>query len=236
MRPLLLDVAGLNTGYAKKQVLYDVDIHVEQGEVVVVLGHNGAGKTTLVKAIFGRLPLYSGAIRFMGHRVDGSNGAKRVELGVTYTPAEAAVFRDLTIRDNLELGAFTVRDRKIKNERLEKVFDLFPILKEREKNLAGSLSGGQQRMLSLSLAVMAGPKLMLLDEPSLGLAPAVVQEIFEQIKEFVAKDGVAVVLVEQNVRAALRIARRAYFMRAGRIILEESGEQALERGHWWDLF
>jgi branched-chain amino acid transport system ATP-binding protein len=140
------------------------------------------------------------------------------------------------VRDNLELGGFTVPDGQARAKHMNQVFVLFPILAERQSQLAGTLSGGQQRMLSLGMAIMARPKLMLLDEPSLGLSPAVVQSIFAQIRQFGQQDGTSIVLVEQNVRAALRIADRASFMRAGEIILEQDGATALARGSWWDLF
>ena len=155
---------------------------------------------------------------------------------MSYTSAEAPVFRDLTVRDNLELGGFTVADAQEEPAAWQQVFALFPILEERQGQLGGTLSGGQQRMLSLGMAIMAKPKLMLLDEPSLGLSPAIVQSIFQQIRQFAEADGMSVVLVEQNVRAALRIADRAYFMRSGVIILEQDSATALARGSWWDLF
>lgn len=232
----LLDAAGLVTGYQRRQVLYDVGVAVGAGEVVAVLGHNGAGKTTLLKAIVGFLPLWSGTVRFDGAERGREPYTRRVRDGISFAPAEAPVFRDLPVLDNLELGGFTVPDRDERSSRIERVYGLFPILRERQRQLAGTLSGGQQRMLSLGMAIMAKPKLMLLDEPSLGLSPAVVQSIFAQIRRFADEDGMSVLLVEQNVRAALRIADRAYFMRAGAIILEEDAERALGRGNWWDLF
>lgn len=232
----VLEATGVATGYNRRQVLYDVAVAVGAGEVVAVLGHNGAGKTTLLKAIVGFLPLWSGSIRFDGSDRTGDSYTRRVRDGISFTPAEAPVFRDLTVLDNLELGGFTVADRGERAARIERVYGLFPILRERQAQLAGTMSGGQQRMLSLGMAIMAKPKLMLLDEPSLGLSPAVVQDIFGQIRRFAAEDGMSVLLVEQNVRAALRISDRAYFMRTGKIILEEDAEVALARGNWWDLF
>jgi branched-chain amino acid transport system ATP-binding protein len=232
----LLQVTGLSTGYARKQVLYDISVDVHPGEIVAVLGHNGAGKTTLLKAIFGYLPPTSGTVHFSGKDRTREAYWAKVKDGITYSAAEAPVFRDLSISDNLELGGFTVGDPEVRAARMERVYQLFPILGERRRQLAGTLSGGQQRMLSLGMAVVAGPKLMLLDEPSLGLSPAIVQSIFDQVAGFAQEDGLSVLLVEQNVKAALRIANRAYFMRAGHIILEEDSESALARGHWWDLF
>lgn len=232
----LLQAIDVSAAYFRKQVLFDVSIDVGPGEIVAVLGHNGAGKTTLLKTLSGFVPLVGGQVRFSGQ--DRTNEAywRKVRDGVTFTPAEAPVFRPLSVHDNLELGGFTVADAKLRASRMQAVYDLFPILGEREKQLAGTLSGGQQRMLSLGMAIMTAPKLMLLDEPSLGLAPAVVQSIFTQIHRFAKEDGLSVLLVEQNVKAALRIADRAYFMRAGSVILEEDSATALARGHWWDLF
>jgi branched-chain amino acid transport system ATP-binding protein len=232
----MLATHDLRAAYRNHIALFGVSIRVAPGEIVAVLGHNGAGKTTLLKAIFGLISPAGGRVEFDGADTTGSSYVASVRAGMTFTPAEAAVFRDLTVRDNLELGAFTVSDRAGVTERLEKVLTMFPVLRERHDQLAGTLSGGQQRMLSLGIALMAGPKLMLLDEPGLGIAPALAQSIFERIHAFSRDEGLSVVLVEQNVRAALRIADRAYFLRAGRIILEESGAKALAREKWWDLF
>jgi branched-chain amino acid transport system ATP-binding protein len=232
----LLQATGLNAGYNRRQVLYDVSVEVAPGEIVTVLGHNGAGKTTLLKAIVGFVPVSSGVVHFAGSDRSREDYTERVRAGLAYAPAEAPVFRDLPVRDNLELGGFTVPDRAARAERIERVLTLFPILRERATQLAGTMSGGQQRMLSLGMAMMAKPRLMLLDEPSLGLSPAVVQSIFATIRQFAEEDGMSVLVVEQNVRAALRIADRAYFMRAGKIILEEDSATALARGNWWDLF
>lgn len=232
----LLQALDIKAGYQRRQVLYDVSIEVDPGEVVAVLGHNGAGKTTLLKTVIGFIPIVGGRVIFAGRDVTRLGYTGRVRAGMSYTSAEAPVFRDLPVRDNLELGGFTVPDGQERTRRMAQVFSLFSILEERQRQLAGTLSGGQQRMLSLGMAIMARPKLMLLDEPSLGLSPAIVQSIFEQIREFAREDGTSVLLVEQNVRAALRIADRAYFMRTGDIILEEDSATALARGSWWDLF
>jgi branched-chain amino acid transport system ATP-binding protein len=232
----MLAVDRLSAGYPNRKVLFDVSLAVAPGEIVAVLGHNGAGKTTMLKAIFGLIPAATGRIEFDGVQADGRSYVENVRAGMTFTRAEAPVFRDLTVRGNLKLGAFTVSNAAAVGSRTERVFELFPILRERTDQLAGTMSGGEQRMLSLGIALMAGPKLMLLDEPSLGIAPALVQTIFERIRELAHEEGLAVVLVEQNVRAALKIAERAYFLRAGHVIVEESGPEALARGKWWDLF
>lgn len=232
----ILEARQLDSGYQRRQVLYDVSLTVGVGEVVAVLGHNGAGKTTLLKTLIGFIPLLGGSVWFDGKDRTGESYTAKVRAGMSYTSAEAPVFRDLTVRDNLELGGFTAPDGQERTGRMRQVFRLFPILDERQRQRAGTLSGGQQRMLSLGMAIMARPKLMLLDEPSLGLSPAIVQSILQQIRQFALEDGMSVLLVEQNVRAALRIADRAYFMRTGDIILEEDSGTALARGSWWDLF
>lgn len=232
----LLEVTALQVAYGKRQVIFDISMHVRPGEVVALLGPNGAGKTTLLKAIFGLLGVGAGSVRFAGEKAGHRSPSENVRAGASFTPAESAVFRDLSVEDNLELGAFSVVSRQVKDERIEKVYGLFPILSERRRQAAGTISGGQQRMLSIGMALMSGPRLMLLDEPSLGLAPGLAQQMLEEVKRLSATEGLAVLLVEQNVRAALRVSERAYFMRSGRILLEESAEAALARGKWWDLF
>ena len=234
--PALLEVNGLDVAYGKRQVIFDVSIQVRPGEVVALLGHNGAGKTTLVKAIFGLLQARAGSVHFAGEDLVRRSASENVRAGLSFTPAEAAVFRDLTVDDNLALGAFSVSDRNLKQQRAEKVYGLFPILGEKRRQAAGTMSGGQQRMLSIGMALMSGPRLMLLDEPSLGLAPALSQQMLEEVKRLAATEGTAVLLIEQNVRAALRVSQRVYFMRTGRILLEEPADVAQARGKWWDLF
>ena len=231
----VLDASELKAGYQRRQVLYDVSLSVGTGEIVAVLGHNGAGKTTLLKTIIGFIPLIGGRIWLNGKDRTAENYTAKVRAGMSYTSAEAPVFRDLTVRDNLELGGFTVADAQESPPHGAGLRPL-PDPGRAAGSAWGTLSGGQQRMLSLGMAIMAKPKLMLLDEPSLGLSPAIVQSIFQQIRQFAEADGMSVVLVEQNVRAALRIADRAYFMRSGVIILEQDSATALARGSWWDLF
>lgn len=235
-RGAALSVEGATVAYGKRPVLFDVSIQVRSGEIVAILGHNGAGKTTLLKAIFGLLPLKAGRVALDGTSERRMSGYHSVISGMSFTPAEAPIFRNLTVRQNLDLGAYTVRDAVKKRENLKRVFDLFPILKERLNEKAGQFSGGQQRLLSLGIAMMSAPRIMLLDEPSLGIAPSLVERIFQQLKELVSQGDLTVLLVEQNVRKALPFVDRAYFMRHGSIILEETGTQALARGQWWDLY
>jgi branched-chain amino acid transport system ATP-binding protein len=232
----LLAVENLAVDYGKRQVLHGVSLRVMPGEIVTMLGHNGAGKTTLLRSAFGLVPVRDGKISVRGRDVTKATTLARVRAGISFTPAEKPIFPDLTIRKNLELGAFTVSDEKVKTERLDRVHDLFPQLAERSRSVAGTLSGGQQRMLAISIALMSGAKLMLLDEPSLGIAPSLVQEIFQRIRELREVERLAVLLVEQDVRPALRVADRAYFLRSGEVIFEASAEDALARGEWWDLY
>jgi branched-chain amino acid transport system ATP-binding protein len=232
----LLVLKGLQAGYGKKHVVFDVDLHLKKGEIVTIIGHNGAGKTTTLKTIFGMLPPLGGSISYGGEEVGGSSCRRNVLRGMSYIPAERFVFSDLSVLDNLRLGAMHVSDSGVRDARRSRVHEMFPLLEERSAQRAGTMSGGQQRMLSLGLAMMSGPKLLLLDEPSLGLAPALVAEIFDGVRRLADEEGLTVLLLEQNVGQALRIADRAYVMRAGRIILEETADQMRARKDYWDLF
>jgi branched-chain amino acid transport system ATP-binding protein len=231
----LLAVEGLTTGYRRKQIVFDVSLEVRTGEIVALMGHNGAGKTTALKAIAGLLPVWAGRVHLGGEAMEDLPSAVRVRRGLALIPQERFVFADLTVAENLELGAFAVGDT-LRTERRAAVLELLPVLSERRRQLAGTLSGGEQRMLSLGMALMLRPRLLLLDEPSLGLAPLLVERIMETIQDVVRRERLTVLLVEQNVRHALRIASRVYVMRTGRVILEESGTAMAARGEWWDLF
>jgi branched-chain amino acid transport system ATP-binding protein len=232
----LLTVEGLVTGYARKQITFEVSLQVEAGEIVALMGHNGAGKTTTLKAVAGLLPMWAGRVVLEGEPVGHLQSAERVRRGLFLVPQERFVFADLAVSENLELGAFTVADPKTVSAQRDKVLSLLPILADRRRQLAGTLSGGEQRMLSLGMALMRQPKLLLLDEPSLGLSPLLVERIMETIQEISRRDHLTVLLVEQNVRHALAIAQRVYIMRTGRLILEETGAAMAARGQWWDLF
>jgi branched-chain amino acid transport system ATP-binding protein len=230
-----LAVRQLTCSYGRKRVAFDVDLHVEAGEVVSLFGHNGAGKTTLIKNVLGAYQPTSGSVHYDGEDITGSSPRSNVQRGMALIPSERFVFGDLTVHDNLLLGAAGLKDEDRLKALLAKVYQLFPILDERSKQLAGTMSGGQQRMVSLGLAMMSQPRLLLLDEPSLGLAPAIVEQIFATVHDLAA-EGVSVLLLEQNVGQALKITDRSYVMRSGRIILEETTEQMLARESYWDLF
>jgi len=232
----LLQVEGLSAGYGKREVVHDVSLAVEAGEIVTILGHNGAGKTTILKSIFGLLRPYSGAVRLAGEDVTRQPCAARVRAGMSFVPAERPVFGELSVLDNLRLGAFSEPSSAARERRLEGVHELFPILAERAGQLAGTLSGGQQRALSIGMALMASPRLLLLDEPSLGLSPTLVRQTMQVLARLADEQSVSILMLEQNVVHALQIANRAYVVRSGRVLLEEGAAEMRNRGQWWDLF
>ena len=231
---MILEASDLVAGYGRKQVLHGVSLRVEAAEIVALIGHNGAGKTTLLKTLFGLLPALGGEVRYGGRSITGRRAALNVRDGLSFVPQGHGIFTDLTVRENLELGGYSVGAAD--PDRLAAIYDLFPILKERQDQRAGTLSGGQQQMLALGLALVLRPKLLLLDEPSLGLAPVLVQRVLESVQEINRRFGTAVLLVEQNVKQALRIAGRVYVMKVGQISLEDRAEALLERRDLWTLF
>jgi branched-chain amino acid transport system ATP-binding protein len=232
----LLRAESLRAGYGSRPVVFDVDLEVGDGEVVVLLGPNGAGKTTTLKAIFGLLRPFGGTVTFDSEDVTRLPGWKKVRRRIAFIPSERFVFGALAVSENLDLGALSERSHEARAQRRDDVQKLFPILRERLGQRAGTMSGGEQRMLSLAMSLMSSPRLLLLDEPSLGLAPAVVQRIMETIKQLVDTTGISVLMIEQNVGQALRVADRVYVMRSGRIIHQESAAQMQARDQWWDLF
>jgi branched-chain amino acid transport system ATP-binding protein len=223
----MLQLEQLVVGYGPLTVLREVSLRVDGGEIVAVIGANGAGKTTLLKAISARLPVSSGSTRFEGVDITNEPAHRIVHLGIAQVPEGRQVFADMTVQDNLELGAFSwAHGGPERQAQMTRVFELFPILAERVDQLAGTLSGGQQQMLAIGRGLMARPKLLLLDEPSLGLAPMVVKTIFDVILQL-KESGLAILLVEQNARAALAMADRAYVLETGRVIAEGRGQDLL---------
>ena len=223
----MLELEGVDVFYGDLQALRGVSLRVESGEIVTLVGGNGAGKTTMLRTVSGLLRPRRGEIRFEGRRLDRLPPDRIVEAGVVQVPEGRKLFPSLTVRENLELGAYTRRSRPARAQTLEDVMARFPILRERAGQRAGSLSGGEQQMCVIARALMARPSLLMLDEPSLGLAPMVVQEIFQIIREINAR-GVTVLLVEQNVRQALATSRRGYVLENGRIVLSGTGQELLE--------
>jgi len=235
----MLKLIDIHTFYGPIEALKGIDIIVKQGEIVCLIGNNGAGKTTVLMTISGILNPRSGDIIFEGESIKGSPPDKIVRRGISQVPEGRRIFPKLTVRENLEMGAYSVVSDRLsfygrqKREPLqlmvgmERVFELFPVLKERQEQMGGTLSGGEQQMLAIGRALMSGPKLLLLDEPSLGLAPIIVSKIFKTVRE-INKEGVTILLVEQNARAALRLSHRGYVLENGRVSLQGNGEELLD--------
>jgi len=226
----MLEVDKINVFYGDLQALWDVSFDVNEGEIVVVVGSNGAGKTTTLKTISGILNPKSGAINFLKERVDKVLPHRIVDLGIAHVPEGRRLFPHMTVLENLEMGASPRRARKRKDKSLEWVYQLFPILKERKNQLAGTLSGGEQQMLAIGRGLMSRPKLLMLDEPSLGLAPKLVIKVFDMIQK-INEEGVTVLLVEQNILHALELADRAYVLETGRITLRGRGSELVNNDY-----
>jgi len=223
----LLELAGVMAGYDKKEVLHGVSLHVEEGEIVALLGPNGAGKTTTLKVIFGLLRSSRGRILYGGRGIEGARPSENVRRGMALVPQGGRVFAPLSVVENLELGAYLLRGQEEFRGRLQDVYALFPRLSERKFQRAGSLSGGERQMLSVSRALILRPRLLLLDEPSEGLSPLLVREVISALADIRKRLGTTMLIVEQNVRAALSIADRAYVMRLGQVVVEEANPQRL---------
>jgi branched-chain amino acid transport system ATP-binding protein len=223
---MLLQVNELHTYYGAIKALQGVTFNVDQGEIVALIGANGAGKSTLLSTIAGVLKPKFGSIQFIGTDITATSAKQRVEMGIILCPEGRQIFPKFTVEENLLMGAYTVKDKKKIAEAYDRVFELFPQIKDRQKQLAGTLSGGEQQMLAIGRATMADPKLLMLDEPSLGLSPLLVQQIFRLI-ETIHQQGTTVLLVEQNAMAALEIADRAYALETGQIILSGTGQELM---------
>ena len=226
----MLAVEGLSVRYGDIQVLWDVSFRVQEGEIVTVLGPNGAGKTTLMKTISGLLRPFGGRISFAGRSLAGLSPHRIVELGLVQVAEGRQLFPEMAVLENLELGAYRPAARRQRATTLQWVYDLFPVLAERPGQMAGTLSGGEQQMLAIGRDLMAKPRLLMLDEPSLGLAPAVVAGLFGVIQK-IHQEGISVLLVEQNIHQALAVAQRAYVLEVGRLILEGRPQDLLADQH-----
>ena len=226
----MLEIRNVNAYHGKVQALWDICLEVNEAEIVALVGSNGAGKTTLVNTISGLLRPASGSVVFLDKRIDSLPPHSIVELGISYVPQGGKVFPEMTVRENLEMGAYPIHAWKQKDETLEQVYQVFPLLKERERQLARTLSGGEHQMLAIGRALMSNPKLSLFDEPSYGLAPLLVAEMFRIIQRLRDR-GITIFLIEQNVRRALEIADRAYVLENGRLCLQGDCAELLQSDH-----
>lgn len=226
----MLEVNNINAFYGNVQVLWDVSLKVNQGEIVALIGANGAGKSTLVHAITGLMPIASGSIKFLDKQIDRLPPHIITELGISHIPEGRKLFTEMSVHENLELGAYSKPAWKKKQETLERVYSTFPRLKEREKQLARTLSGGEQQMVAMGRGLMSIPKLCIIDEPSNGLAPLVVMEVFK-IVQALRDQGITILLIEQNVRHTLEISDRAYVLENGRVVMEGDCATCLASEH-----
>lgn len=222
----LLEIRKLNVSYSDAQVIFDVEFEVYEGEIFSIIGSNGAGKSTILKTISGLIKPASGRILFENERIDGKNPVTLVDMGISLVPEGRGLFTTMTVAENLELGAFSKRARPLINENLKWVFEIFPWIALRKNQIVGQMSGGEQQMIAIAKALMAKPRLLMLDEPSLGLAPIVVKTVFEVINTLKAS-GVTILLVEQNVHQTLKIADRGCVLKTGKIAMMGSGIELL---------
>lgn len=222
----MLELKNINTGYDKKQVIFDLSLKVEAGEIVSIIGPNGAGKSTILKAVCGLIPVWNGEIFFDQKSINHNKPSKNISLGITFAPQGNRVFDELSVKENLEMGGYLLDKTKLK-ERTEIVLQIFPILKDRIKQTAGSLSGGEKQMLALGRALIPEPKLLLLDEPSLGLAPNLLNDVFQKVVEINKTMNVALLIVEQKVREVLAISHKVYSIKLGKNAFEGKPEELL---------
>jgi branched-chain amino acid transport system ATP-binding protein len=220
----MLEVSDLHTYYGNIEALKGVSLEVEEGEIVTLIGSNGAGKSTTLRSISGLSPPREGSIRFEGNEIGDTPPQEIVQLGISQSPEGRKCFQRMTVRENLDLGAYLRKDTAVIGEDLDRVFDLFPRLKEREKQKAGTMSGGEQQMLAIGRAMMAQPRLLLLDEPSMGLAPVLVERIYETVEE-INRQGTTILLVEQNANFALGVSKRGYVLETGSVALADDSDK-----------
>lgn len=230
----MLQIQNLKSGYNRTEILNDINIEVKPGEIIAIIGPNGAGKSTVLKSIFNLCEVYSGKISFNGENITKLQTHELIYEGISYVPQGRQVFSDLTVKENLEMGAFILKNKNLIDLNIEKIFDVFPFLKDKQNDYAYTLSGGQQQMLAMGRALIQNPKLLLLDEPSLGLSPKAMKEIFEKIVE-INKQGVTVIIVEQNAKQAVSIANRTYILENGKIGLT-GGREILKDKRVKDIY
>jgi len=241
MTKAILELKNVHVSYGNIEALKGVDVTINEGEIACLIGANGAGKSTLLKSIVGLEPLTEGEVIFSGERITYTNGEtsgkkgnifhstdKIISRGISMAPEGRGIFPEMTVLENLEMGAFMIKDKALIKKRIEEKYEMFEILRDRRKQLAGSLSGGEQQMLSIARALMSAPRLLLLDEPALGLAPIIIQNIFQTILKISREDKVTIFLVEQNAKMALSISDKGYVLETGNIVLEDASKNLLE--------
>jgi branched-chain amino acid transport system ATP-binding protein len=231
----MLKINELHTGYGKKPVLFGTSLEVNKGEIVAVIGPNGAGKSTILKAVCGLIPVWDGKIAFEGSCINGSTPARNVKRGITFCPQGNRVFNKLSVSENLQIGGIHLKKKELAT-RIEDVLQLFPMLKDRLKQNAGTLSGGEQQMLALGRALIPRPRLLLLDEPSLGLSPALISTVFERICQVNSEMGTAILIIEQKVRKVLRICHRVYGIKLGKVAFDGQPEKLMEHDELRKVF
>jgi branched-chain amino acid transport system ATP-binding protein len=231
----MLEVENVSTAYGLVQILWNVSFKIKEKEIVSIIGPNGAGKSTLVKTITGLLPAKTGTIRFKGENVEKLRPYEIVKKGVSMIPEGREIFPKMTVEENMLLGAYTIKDKNAVKESKERIYQIFPVLKKKEKALAQTLSGGEQQMLVICRSLMSNPELLILDEPSLGLAPIIVGKVLDTLRK-INEEGVTVLLVEQNIRDSLNIADRGYVLEKGKIIIEGKGRELLSNDHIKEVY
>jgi branched-chain amino acid transport system ATP-binding protein len=231
----MLEVQNVSAGYGVIQILWDVSFEAREKEIVSIIGPNGAGKTTLVKTIVGLLPTKKGTIRFKGENMEKLPPYEIVKKGINLIPEGREIFPRMTVEENLRLGAYIMNDKSKVKDSKERVYQIFPVLKKKEKLLAQTLSGGEQQMLVIGRSLMSNPELLILDEPSLGLAPIIVEKVLDTLSK-INEDGVTILLVEQNIRDSLTIANRGYVLEEGKIIIEGEGRELLSNDHIKEVY
>lgn len=231
----MLETENLSSGYGLIQILWDVSFKIKEKEIVSIIGPNGAGKTTLVKTIMGLLPAKTGTIKFKGENIENLPPYEIVKKKISLIPEGRDIFPRMSVEENILLGAYTISDKQQLKESQERIYQIFPVLRKKEKSIAQTLSGGEQQMLVIGRSLMSNPELLILDEPSLGLAPIIVAKVLDTLRE-INDEGVAILLVEQNIRDSLNIANRAYVLEEGKIIIEGKGRELLSNDHIKEVY
>ena len=231
----MLEASNVSAGYGMVQILWDVSFKIKEKEIVSIIGPNGAGKTTLVKTIMGLLPATTGTIQFKGENIQNLPPYEIVKKKISLIPEGRDIFPKMSVEENILLGAYTIKDKQRVHDSKERIFQIFPVLRKKQKALAQTLSGGEQQMLVIGRSLMSNPELLILDEPSLGLAPIIVAKVLDTLRQ-INDVGVAVLLVEQNIRDSLNIANRAYVLEEGKIIIDGTGRELLSNDHIKEVY